>query len=249
MAVENLEGRLESGSPVVIRAPAGLDVAPFLARAHLSGARRKVPLVLVDGTDPHEHGLARWCDAAESPLVLADGGILALIDASAFPPEIQALVGRACQEGLTPWDSQRLLRVQLVATTVGGPDDAPALRFDDGLAAALGDACSSPILLPRLQERADDFRALLLDLLAREGLRSTGRPVGIEPAAYAKLAEYEFPGDSAELVVVVRRLVERCRGDAVRTADVDSLGLPGIEPRPSAAGEVRGRVRKDPISA
>ena len=56
-----------------------------------------------------------------------------------------------------------------------------------------------PIALPRLRDRPEDLRAILTDRLAREGLRVRGRPVGIDHAGYARLVDYEFPGEDAEL--------------------------------------------------
>ncbi len=81
---------------------------------------------------------------------------------------------------------------------------------------------------------------MLTDCLAREGLRIVGRPLGIDTSAYARLAEYDFPGDDRELLLVVERLVSRCRGDSVRIADVDALGLMWEHPQ---------RKKKDPILA
>jgi hypothetical protein len=55
-----------------------------------------------------------------------------------------------------------------------------------------------------------------------------------------------FPGEEAELAVLVQRLVSLCSGDVVRAADVDALRLPGHAasgPRPAT-----GR-RKSPLSA
>jgi transcriptional regulator of acetoin/glycerol metabolism len=68
-------------------------------------------------------------------------------------------------------------------------------------------------------------------------MRVLGRPVGIDHAGYARLVDYEFPGEDAELTAIAQRLVARCVGDVVRAADVDGLGL--WEPD----------NRKDPLSA
>jgi transcriptional regulator of acetoin/glycerol metabolism len=80
--------------------------------------------------------------------------------------------------------------------------------------------------------------------LGREGLRVRGHPVGIENAAYLRLAEYSFPADDAELSSLVIRLVARCSGDTVRVSDLDRMPLP----KPS--GDLPpSRPRKDPLSA
>jgi transcriptional regulator with GAF, ATPase, and Fis domain len=112
----------------------------------------------------------------------------------------------------------------------------------------LGDAREAPVVLPRLRDRAEDLRAILTDRFAREGLRTMGRPVGIEHAAYARLIEHPFAGEDAELAAIVQRLVSRCRAegtDVVRAKDVDALGLQGEAPaRPSRVPRLP-RARRD----
>jgi DNA-binding NtrC family response regulator len=154
---------------------------------------------------------------------------------------VQQLVARACGERRAPWERPEALDIELAITAATDLDDLVATeRLDPTLALRLGDARSSPVVLPRLRDRAEDLRALLTDRLAREGLRVLGRPVGIERAAYARLVEYPFPGEEAELASIVRRLVSHCRGDVVRAADVDALRLVA-SPEPE--------MRKDPLSA
>jgi hypothetical protein len=243
MALEALERRTSVGGPIAVVAPSGVDPVPYLARAHLAGPRQGAPLVLVDATSAREHDVARWCDAQVSPLALADRGMLVLLDGGALPAEVQRLVASALAQKQAPWERPEPLDVQLALTGVASPDVLVEQgRLDSSLALRLGDSRGSPIALPRLRDRPEDLRAILTDRLAREGLRVQGRPVGIEQAAYARLVEYPFPGEDAELATVVQRLVARCRGDVVRAADVDALRL-------TLTGEpARGR-RKDPLSA
>ncbi len=247
MALDALERRAAVSAPMAVVVPSGVDAAAVLARAHLSGARRARPLALVDATRPAEHDPARWLDPTTSPLALADGGMLALLDGAALPLEVQRIIARASAEGRTPWERPERLDVQLALTGVEVPASLVASgRLDPSLASRLGDALDAPVVLPRLRDRPEDFRALVLDGLVREGLRVFGRPVGIEPAAYARLAEHPFPGDEAELSLLLARLVARSTGEVVRRADVDAL-LPGIAP-PSRRS-TRSSRRKDPISA
>jgi hypothetical protein len=237
LAFEQLERRTCVGASIAVVAPSGVDPVPYIARAHLGGARRDAPLVLVDCTSAREHDLERWNSPGESPLALAHRGLLVLLDAAALPPEAQQLVARACAEKRAPWDRPDPIDVQLALTGVASPESLVAQgRLDAALASRLGDAREAPIVLPRLRDRAEDLRAILTDRLAREGLRLLGRPVGIEQAAYARLVDHGFPGEDAELAAIVQRLVARSTGDVVRAADVDALQLPE-------------RRRKDPLSA
>jgi transcriptional regulator of acetoin/glycerol metabolism len=243
MALEALERRTSVGAPIAVVAPSGVDPVPFLARAHLAGARREAPLVLVDATSAREHDVARWVDSQASPLALADRGMLVLLDGAALPFEIQRLVAAALAQKRSPWERPDPLDVQLALTGAAAPDVlVEQTRLDSTLALRLGDARSAPVSLPRLRDRPEDLRAILTDRLAREGLRAWGRPVGIEPAAYARLIEYPFPGEDAELAAVVQRLVARCRGEVVSAADVDAL-------RPTLSAPMGSGAAKDKVTA
>jgi hypothetical protein len=237
--LEALERRTAICAPIVVIAPSGADPVPYLARAHLAGLRAKSPMVLVDATSVREHDPARWTDASVSPLALAHRGTLVLLDGAALPADIQQLVARACGEKRAPWEQAEPLDVQIALTTASAPDELVAEgRLDPMLAARLGDALESPVALPRLRDRPEDLRAILTDRLAREGLRVRGRPVGIDHAGYARLVDYEFPGEDAELMAIAQRLVSRCGGDVVRAADVEALALTAEPAR-----------QKDPLSA
>lgn len=241
MALEALERRTRAGAPIVVVAPGGVDAVSYLARAHLAGTRCRGPFVLVDATSTREHDLARWADPQRSPLALADRGMLVLLDVGALPADVQQLVARTCAESRAPWERPDRLDIQLAITTVCEPSDLVAAgRLDPALEVRIGEAAQTPVALPRLQDRPDDFRAILTDRLAREGLRARGRPLGIEPSAYARLAEYPFPGDDAELTVLVRRLVAECKTEAVCVGDLDGL---------VAVIRTDSNRRKDPLSA
>jgi DNA-binding NtrC family response regulator len=241
MALEAIERRAAVSAPIAIVGPSGVDPIPYLARVHLGGARSAGPLVLVDATSVAEHDAARWCDPRVSPLALADGGLLVLLDGAALPLDVQRLVARACAEARAPWERPDRLDVQLALTGVETPAALVAAgRLDAALASRLGDALDAPVHLPGLSDRPEDFRAILTDRLAREGLRALGRPVGIEAAAFARLTEYPFHGEDAELSAIVVRLVAACSG-----------GDAGAPSRPSrgSSDSRDSKRRKDPISA
>lgn len=258
MSLDALERKTQEGGAIAVVAPSGVDPIPFLARAHLSGARSRAPFVIVEGTSVREHEVSRWTDPAGSPLALAAGGMLVLADGAALPAELQQLIARACATSRVPWEpASGSLDLQLALTSFQRPDELVASgRLDPALAEQLGQACHAPVLLPRLRDRPEDLRALVTDRLAREGLRVHGRPIGIEPSAYARLAEHPFAGNDAELTAVVCRLVARCTGDAVRVTDLEALRLPpegGAQAAPGRAAHAKSgssvAPRKDPLSA
>jgi len=232
---------MASGTPIAIVAPSGTDPVPYLARAHLGGPRRRAPMVLVDATSVREHDAARWLDPETSPLALADGGLLVLLDGAVLPRDVQQIVARALSEKRSPWEPAAALDVQLAVTGVRTPGELLGEgALDPVLAARLGDTAEA---LPRLHERPEDLRAILTDRLAREGLRVLGRPVGIDHAAYARIVEYPFLGEDLELAAIAQRLVASCKGDVVRAADVDALHLPMPDDDPGRSAE------KDPSPA
>jgi hypothetical protein len=257
-ALEALETRTAAGASIAVVAPSGVDPVPYLARAHLAGLRREGPLVLVDATSAREHDVARWTNAELSPLALADRGMLVLLDGAALPAEVQELVARTCAEKRAPWERPDPIDVELAITGTRPPQQLAAEgRLTAALALRLADASASPVCLPRLRDRPDDLRSILTDRLAREGLRVLGRPVGIDQAAYARLVDYPFPGEDAELAGVVQRLVAACAAagrDVVRPEDVVSLELNFAARTASAESTEMGDgsgalLRKDPISA
>jgi hypothetical protein len=237
MAFDAIERRVRAGAPVALVAPSGVDPVPYLARAHLGGPRAGGPLVLVDGTSSREHDVARWSDPKASPLALADSGMLVLLDGAALAVDVQRLIARALAERRAPWERPTALDVALAFTATLPPQWlVSSSRLDPLLASRLGDAEADPIRLPRLGERAEDIRAILTDRLAREGMRVRGAPIGIDDGAFARLVEYPFLGEDAELASIVQRLVARVSGDVVRARDVDELGLSFGAPAHSSRG-------------
>ena len=244
LAYDALERRAKVGAPAVVVAKSGIDPVPYIARAHLAGTRREAPFVLVDGTAAREHEIARWSDPVDSPLGLADEGVLVLLDGAALPSDVQRLIGQAVAEKRVPWERAKPFDAVLVLTTaVGIAELLESNRLESALVSRMADALDQPIELPRLSERPEDVRAILTDRLAREGMRILGSPVGLEDAAFARLVEYPFPGEDAEVAALVRRLVARCAaglggahvshaglGGAVRlvirATDIDALELP-----------------------
>lgn len=224
MAYDALERRLHLEAPAVVVARPGIDPIPYIARAHLAGPRKDRPLVVVDGTSSREHDLERWKDERSSPLALADGGLLVLVDGPALPRDIQMLVARTLTERRPPWERATPLDVAVALTST----TAPEVLVEEGrLASELFSRFESgePVVLPGLRERPEDLFSIVADRLAREGLRVRGRPIGIDANAYARLVDHPFDGEDAELATIVARLVAHARGDVIKAADIDALDL------------------------
>jgi len=232
MAYESLERRIAHGAPVVVVSPPGVDAVAMVARAHLKGARAEGALVLVDGTSTRDHDLARWKDKKLSPLGLADGGLLVLVDGPSLPHEVQRLIAHSLLERRPPWERAEPLDIAICVITSFAPSK---LReegvLDPQFAARIDDALNEHIVLPRLRDRMEDLRAMVSDRLARQGLRSRGVPLGIDDKAMAVLVEYPFEGEELELDTIVIKLVRACPEQTVRKEHVDQV-LFGIAPEP-----------------
>lgn len=232
LSYEALEARTRVGAPMVVLHPSGVDPVPYVARAHLSGARAKGAFVLVEGTSAREHELARWTDSVASPLALADNGLLLLVDGAALPVDVQRLIAQSLAEKRAPWERAEPLDIVLALTSVAEAwkwSDSDGSRgsgtLDAALLARLGDAPRHAIVLPGLAERAEDLRSLLTDRLAREGLRVRGEPLALSDAALGRLIEHDFLGDEVELAAIVQRLVAISPSALIRAEDVDRLEL------------------------
>jgi DNA-binding NtrC family response regulator len=122
----------------------------------------------------------------------------------------------------------------------GLPSPALALleagRLHEGLARQLAER---QLQLPKLSERAEDLRALVLEGLSRFGIASSGEPLGIEPAALGALTEHEFPGNELELFGLLARTAASARGARLTLADLlgNGLGSPSQAPAPSEPAE------------
>jgi hypothetical protein len=239
-----LEARAQKSQATCVVGPSGIDAVPYGARAHLSGPRAAQPFVVIEGTSSREHDPERWREPLTSPLALAEGGVLFLVDGASLPRDVQRLLADAFAERRAPWThplpaiavgpgSASKARSAAPLTLQPPLDVVPWLattrtprqlvdegELDPALAARFGDSLDAPVLLPRLRQRPEDLRSIVADRLAREGLRVRGRPIGIDDAAYALLVEHDFPGDDLELSALVERLVATAAADVVHAADV-----------------------------
>jgi DNA-binding NtrC family response regulator len=205
----------------------------------LCSPRADGPFVIVDATEREARDLEVWRDAARSPLVAADGGTLLVLGASALPREIQEHLAHFLASRPQTASASGVLAAGLI---FGLPSTAPTLlaagRLHDGLARPLSER---QLALPKLADRAEDLRALVLEGLSRFGVGTSGEPLGIEPAALAALTEHEFPGNELELFGLIARTAASARGARLTLADLFGSGLSGSNPAP-----VSGDPNDDP---
>jgi transcriptional regulator with AAA-type ATPase domain len=233
MCLDALERLSRTDSALSLLTPPGVDAQGFAAHSHLASPRADGPFVVLDGTELEARTLETWQDPQRSPLVAADGGTLLITGASALPLPVQELLAHFLL-GRTRTDSPSgVVPAGIVLGLSGSASSlASAGRLHEALARLLE---GRELKLPKLAERAEDLRALVLEALSRFGLGTSGEPLGIEPAALALLAEHDFPGNELELFGLLARTAASARGARLTADDLLAAGL-GNEPRPTTGG-------------
>jgi hypothetical protein len=230
-AVEELERLAASARAVTLLAAPGVNVAAWVALVHLASPRGAGVLVLVDGTDPVHHDLARWRDDEASPLRVASGGTLGVLDAHALPGAVQSWLAAA-----TPDDTGLVVSVPATVDSLVATG-----RFDERLADRIGDRA---VALPVLANRGEDLRGLCIDHLARMGVRLSGQPMGIDTPALALLAEHAWPGNDVELEALLLRAARAATGNVI---GVRELSAAGFSPVAAERGPERSARSAGPI--
>jgi hypothetical protein len=223
VAVQELERLAATGRPLTLLTPPGTNAVAWSALVHLASPRHAGVLVIVDGTNGREHHLSRWREDDGSPLRVAAGGTLVILDAQALPIEVQSYIGVALPEDVG------------ISVTVPSAIEGlvAAGRIDERLANRMGDHA---VPVPALAARGEDLRALALDHLVRIGQRLHGRSLGLDNAALAQLQEHGWPGNDVELEAVLLR--------AAIATEVDVIGAAEL----AASGFVPVPVKRDPIA-
>ncbi|HEY6559220.1 MAG TPA: hypothetical protein VI072_18175 [Polyangiaceae bacterium] len=249
-ALDRLERLGKSTAGVTLVTPLGVDPVPWAALLHRAGARSSGPVYVADATLTAEQELRYWEDPRSSPLVQADGGTLVLLDGAALPVEVQDYIAMAVARRASPSAQSSVLPPALILTSRAPLQElVEARRLSRALARWIGDA---ELVLPTLQERPEDIRPLILDALARAGLRERGEPLGIEPHALHVLLDHTWPGNELELQAVLARGASLASGPRVSLADLLAAGFGVAEdaaPTAVAAGPRERRpLRRAPRS-
>ena len=223
MALEAAEAGGRRGETVALLAPPGCDPAGWAAVVHLASPRCAGPLVLVDGASGAEHDVAVWDDEEHSPVGLAAGGTLALLDALALPEPVQQIVVRQLARQAAAAAHSKVCAPGLV---VGVHAPLEALRDNRRLSPGLLRMLPEDhVEIPSLVDRAEDLRSLLLDALASAGMKCRGEPFGVDASALRLLLEHAWPGNDVELLAVVARVARVAGSRIVTAADLAEAGF------------------------
>lgn len=228
LTMEKLERAGENSAPLVLLTPPGIDPIPYAAVVHGAGPRREGPFMVVDGAGVDEQQEESWRDPIGSPLHLAQGGSLLVLSIAGLAPEAQRFLATAIstreplRKGDAPLDVALVISVPMALEKV-----ADAGELDVRLVEVLGDRT---VELPPLAARAEDMRAIIVDRLARLGVRLQGRPMGLDPRALSHLIEHAWPGNEVELEDVLTRAISIAEGDLLTAAHLEQVGFVAAPP-------------------
>ena len=160
----------------------------------------------------------------------ATGGTLLLRDLPALSKENQARLARALAEQdaqQRPGETAGSLRPRIIATSRAPLTE---LELRGALDLDLAKHLSSPgLTIPPLRDRREDVPSLALLAIDRACRVLAREPVGIAADAMAALVEHDWPGDVAELELIIELAVAQASGTTVALRDLPPLAWPGAD--------------------
>jgi hypothetical protein len=217
--LRELERHAAGARDVSLEVPVGVDALAWACAFHQTGTGRTGPLVVSDGTTAVTHPLAYWSHELDAPTRRAEGGTLVVLHVTALPEAAQLALANAL--------SQRIADGARPCVLVATLSEPPERALQEGrLCAALAwYLVPHSLRVPALRERAEDLRGLVLAQLLASGVRRGEQPLGIEPAALAQLVAHDWPGNDAELALVVQRAARVATAERVSLADLVAAGF------------------------
>jgi two-component system nitrogen regulation response regulator NtrX len=195
------------------------------------------------------------CVASDSRIAAACGGTLFLKDITDMPASVQARIARVARDGEVRIDGEpTATSMRWMGSAAPGIEaDVHANRFRGDLFRRLA---ASRIDLPSLRDRAEDVPALASRLLEDWCAAQACAPRSFTQPALALLSALTWPGNVAELQVVIERAATNTPHDVIQIEDVlPALNLDRIDKTPARVVPVgnlrdaRLRFERDHISS
>ncbi|MCC6162032.1 MAG: sigma-54-dependent Fis family transcriptional regulator [Acidobacteria bacterium] len=236
---------------VLITGESGTGKEMLARRIHADSDRRKGPFIAVNlAAIPSElvestlfgHERGAFTGATRQQLgkfELANGGTLFLDEIGDLRLDLQAKLLRAVQENeIERVGGRHPIRVDfrlVVATNADLSEAVRTGRFREDLFYRIN---VIPVRLPPLRDRMEDLGQLLDVFIRRYALRFRKVVRGIEPAAFAVLRRYTWPGNIRELQNLAERMVAVCDKAEISEADLPlEVQLAAFEPPQADAAE------------
>ena len=218
--------------PVLLVAPAGSPLLPVSRFIHDRGPRWQAPFVVAD------------CSAASPDQVMAllfgsredryagwfysaTGGTLLLRDLPALPMAAQSRLAGALRGSETPREqdvAEQPIPPRILATSRIPWSELQRRNALDGDLAAL--LSGRGLVIPALRERREDIPSLILLAIDRACRIVARDPVGIDQDAMEALMAHDWPGDVAELELVIALAVSKTTAKTIPLHDLPPLAWP-----------------------
>jgi len=225
-----LQAQARSARALLFLTEPGTAIEPFARVLHDHGrehGRKVAPFVVLDCSAVRAEQAEAALFGGVGPLGpevgclrAAEGGSLLLVDLPALPGPLQLKLSAALARGraLTVDESESYeASARIVASA---RRSLPELVSEGALQAELAEQLAPAVCrIPALRECSEDIPSLVLLAIDRACRRLGRTPLGIEPDALAVLREYGFPGNHAELELLVERAVEIAPGPRLRLED------------------------------
>ena len=225
----------DGGAPVVICGEHGTGRELVARVLHQRGPRKTARFVAVRPTFEDAPTSPRQaaaggdaCERARRALRSATGGTLLVKDVCDLSASAQRTLRRAIRDRGGDRDGAEVFDVQVVATA--------DLDLERAVDAAIlsrelyAQFAARRIEIPPLRERGDDLPELFERWIRHYAAEIGRSTLTVSSRAIARLAQYPWPGNVAELKSIARRLVVRVTRSRVEAGDVDEV-LPVVAAR------------------
>jgi DNA-binding NtrC family response regulator len=227
-------------APVLLVAAAGSPVLPVSRFIHDRGPRWSAPFVVADCAASasedvmqllfgSSQGRVGWFDSAT-------GGTLLLRDLPALPRAAQSRLADALSTAAigSEGESGQPAPPRIIASSRVGLQQ---LRGNEPLDPELEQRlAANVVVIPPLRERREDVPSLSLLAVDRACRVLARDPLGIEQRAMAALVDHDWPGDVAELELVIELAADRASGKTITLSDLPPLAWPTGERMESLDG-------------
>lgn len=218
--------------PVLLVAPPGAPLLPVSRFIHDRGPRWEAPFVVADCSAASsdqaisllfgslDHRYAGW-------FYSATGGTLLLRDLPGLSREAQARLAEALRARESPredGEADQPVPPRILATSRVAESE---LRRCDALDPDLADLLSGPgLVIPSLRQRREDIPSLVLLAIDKACRVLAHEPIGIDQGAMQALVDHDWPGDVAELELVMSLAVAKTTAKTISVADLPPLAWP-----------------------
>lgn len=226
LLLEELRRAAEHAQVIVLVTPVGVNVEAWAAVIHLESGRTG-PLLCVDAGVEDARDAAHWTHPERSVVGLCEGGTLFIRDVDLLTPASQ----QGLVEALTTRFEQQSRSAVPAPRLVLSSKKPPDVLLSDGAHDALRPWLQKAVYeLPRLADRPEDLRSIILDWASRHTRGPEQNPLGVERTALQCLLDYPWPGNDSELRDVVERAAMVASGPVIGLADLRAIAFAGLGP-------------------